>query len=177
PGGGGGGGGAGGLFLVPPRPGPASGVRLDGDAPERGPPDLPDHRRGVRGARPATGDLAGWRPGSGAARGPPRRSGRGRVRAATGPDPAVGPDDLARRAEHGARVAGAGRADGRPAGGLRSAGVGARVEGSGVGRSIPAGRLTVDRLRDAVRIVLGSPAYRARAARLQSSIEAADGLN
>jgi MGT family glycosyltransferase len=56
-------------------------------------------------------------------------------------------------------------------------GVGARVEWSGVGRSIPAGRLTVDRLRDAVREVLGDPAYRARARRLRSSIEAADGLN
>jgi UDP:flavonoid glycosyltransferase YjiC (YdhE family) len=56
-------------------------------------------------------------------------------------------------------------------------GVGARVEWSGVGRSIPVGRLTVDRLRDAVRIVLGNPAFRQRAGRLQSSIEAADGLN
>src|SRR5215831_6957514 len=56
-------------------------------------------------------------------------------------------------------------------------GVGARVEWSGVGRSIPVGRLTVDRLRDAVRIVLGNPAYRARAGRLQSRIEVADGLN
>jgi UDP:flavonoid glycosyltransferase YjiC (YdhE family) len=56
-------------------------------------------------------------------------------------------------------------------------GVGARVEWSGVGRSIPVGRLTVDRLRHAVRIVLGNPAYRRRAGRLQSSIEAADGLN
>jgi MGT family glycosyltransferase len=56
-------------------------------------------------------------------------------------------------------------------------GVGARVEWSGVGRSIPVGRLTVDRLLDAVRIVLGNPAYRQRAGRLQSSIEAADGLN
>jgi MGT family glycosyltransferase len=56
-------------------------------------------------------------------------------------------------------------------------GVGARVEWSGVGRSIPVGRLTVDRLRDAVRIVLGNPSYRERAGRLQSSIEAADGLN
>ena len=56
-------------------------------------------------------------------------------------------------------------------------GVGARVEWSGVGRSIPVGRLTVDRLRDAVRVVLGDPAYRERAGRLQSSIEAADGLN
>ena len=56
-------------------------------------------------------------------------------------------------------------------------GVGARVEWSGVGRSIPVGQLTVDRLRDAVRIVLGNSAYRERAGRLQSSIEAADGLN
>jgi MGT family glycosyltransferase len=56
-------------------------------------------------------------------------------------------------------------------------GVGARVEWSGAGRSIPVGRLTVDRLRDAVRSVLGYPAYRERAGRLRSSIEAADGLN
>jgi MGT family glycosyltransferase len=56
-------------------------------------------------------------------------------------------------------------------------GVGARVEWSGVGRSIPVGRLTVDRLRDTVRIVLGNPAYRQRADWLRSSIEAADGLN
>jgi UDP:flavonoid glycosyltransferase YjiC (YdhE family) len=56
-------------------------------------------------------------------------------------------------------------------------GVGARLEWSGAGRSIPVGRLTVDRLRDAVRIVLGNPAYRERACRLRSSIEAADGLN
>jgi UDP:flavonoid glycosyltransferase YjiC (YdhE family) len=56
-------------------------------------------------------------------------------------------------------------------------GVGARVEWSGVGRSIPVGRLTVDRLRDAVRLVLGDPVYRKRAGRLQSSIEAGDGLN
>jgi UDP:flavonoid glycosyltransferase YjiC (YdhE family) len=56
-------------------------------------------------------------------------------------------------------------------------GVGARVEWYGVGRSIPVGRLTVSRLRDAVRTVLGDPSYRARALRLRSSIEAADGLN
>jgi MGT family glycosyltransferase len=56
-------------------------------------------------------------------------------------------------------------------------GVGARVEWSGVGRSIPVGRLTIDRLRDAVRMVLGDPTYRQRAGRLQSSVEAADGLN
>jgi zeaxanthin glucosyltransferase len=56
-------------------------------------------------------------------------------------------------------------------------GVGARVEWSGVGRSIPVGRLTVDRLRDAVRTVMGYPPYRERAGQLCSSIEAADGLN
>jgi zeaxanthin glucosyltransferase len=56
-------------------------------------------------------------------------------------------------------------------------GVGARVEWSGVGRSIPIGGLTVDRLRDAVRRVLDNPAYRERASQLQTSIEAADGLN
>ena len=56
-------------------------------------------------------------------------------------------------------------------------GVGARVEWSGVGRSIPVGRLTVDRLRDAVCEVLGDPSYRERAEGMQSSIEAADGLN
>src|SRR5262249_22847913 len=50
-------------------------------------------------------------------------------------------------------------------------GVGARVEWSGAGRLIPVGRLTVDRLRDAVGIVLGNPAYRERAGRLRSSIE------
>jgi MGT family glycosyltransferase len=56
-------------------------------------------------------------------------------------------------------------------------GVGARVEWSGVGRSIPVGRLTVDRLHDAVHMVLDDPAYRERAGQIQSSIEAADGLN
>src|SRR5262249_52818632 len=56
-------------------------------------------------------------------------------------------------------------------------GVGARVEWAGVGRSIPVARLTLERLRVAVRIVLGDPAYRARAGLLRSSIEAADGLN
>jgi MGT family glycosyltransferase len=56
-------------------------------------------------------------------------------------------------------------------------GVGARVECSEVGRSIPVGRLTVDRLREAVHTVLGNPAYREQASRLQSSIETADGLN
>jgi MGT family glycosyltransferase len=56
-------------------------------------------------------------------------------------------------------------------------GVGARVEWAGVGRSIPVGRVTVGRLRDAVCAVLSDPAYRARARRLRSKIEAADGLN
>jgi UDP:flavonoid glycosyltransferase YjiC (YdhE family) len=56
-------------------------------------------------------------------------------------------------------------------------GVGARVECSGVGMSISVGRLTVDRLRDAVRLVLRDPTYRERAGRLRSAIEAADGLN
>ena len=56
-------------------------------------------------------------------------------------------------------------------------GVGARLECAGVGRSIPVARLTLERLRVAVRTVLGDPAYRERAGRLQSSIESADGLN
>jgi UDP:flavonoid glycosyltransferase YjiC (YdhE family) len=56
-------------------------------------------------------------------------------------------------------------------------GVGARVEWSGAGRTIPIGRLTVDRLRDAVRTVLGDPAFRKRAVQLRADIEAADGLN
>ena len=56
-------------------------------------------------------------------------------------------------------------------------GVGARVEWSGVGRSIPVGRLTVDRLRDAVRTVVGDPGYREQAGRLRKCIECADGLN
>ena len=56
-------------------------------------------------------------------------------------------------------------------------GVGARVEWAGVGRSIPIARLTLERLRVAVRTVLGDPAYRVRAGLLRSSIEAADGLN
>jgi UDP:flavonoid glycosyltransferase YjiC (YdhE family) len=43
--------------------------------------------------------------------------------------------------------------------------------------SISVGRLTVDRLRDAVRLVLRDPTYRERAGRLRSAIEAADGLN
>jgi UDP:flavonoid glycosyltransferase YjiC (YdhE family) len=56
-------------------------------------------------------------------------------------------------------------------------GVGARVEYAGVGRSIPVARLTLERLRVAVRTVLDGPAYRVRAGQLRSSIEAADGLN
>jgi UDP:flavonoid glycosyltransferase YjiC (YdhE family) len=56
-------------------------------------------------------------------------------------------------------------------------GVGVRIERAGAGRTIPVGRLTVDRLRHAVRLVLGDPAYRERAARLQMSIHFADGLN
>jgi MGT family glycosyltransferase len=56
-------------------------------------------------------------------------------------------------------------------------GVGARVEWWGAGQSIPIGRVTVERLRSAVRAVLDDPAYGERAAKLQSSIEAADGLN
>jgi MGT family glycosyltransferase len=56
-------------------------------------------------------------------------------------------------------------------------GVGARVAWSGVGRSIHIGRLTVDRLRDAVRSVLGNPAYRERAGQLLVSMATADGLN
>ncbi len=56
-------------------------------------------------------------------------------------------------------------------------GVGARVDWSGVGRSIPVGRLTVDRLRDAVCTVLDDPSYRWRAGQVRASIEAADGLN
>jgi MGT family glycosyltransferase len=56
-------------------------------------------------------------------------------------------------------------------------GVGARVEWAGVGRSIPVARLTLERLRVAVRTVLDDPAYRVRAGQLRSSIEAADGLN
>src|SRR5262249_7028131 len=56
-------------------------------------------------------------------------------------------------------------------------GVGARVEYAGVGRSIPIARLTLERLRVAVRTVLGDPADRVRAGLIGSSIEAADGLN
>src|SRR5215471_14516332 len=56
-------------------------------------------------------------------------------------------------------------------------GVGARVEWAGVGMSLPVGRLTVDRLRDAVRLVLRDPEYRGRAGRLRSAIKDADGLN
>jgi MGT family glycosyltransferase len=56
-------------------------------------------------------------------------------------------------------------------------GVGARVEWAGVGRSIPIARLTLERLRVAVRTVLDDPAYRMRAGLLRSSIEASDGLD
>jgi UDP:flavonoid glycosyltransferase YjiC (YdhE family) len=56
-------------------------------------------------------------------------------------------------------------------------GVGARIEWVGAGRSVPVGRLTVDRLRAAVRAVLGDPNYRARARRFRSAIDAADGVN
>jgi MGT family glycosyltransferase len=56
-------------------------------------------------------------------------------------------------------------------------GVGARVEWSGVGRTIPVGRVTVSRLRGAVCAVLEGAAYRKRADRLRSKIEATDGLN
>ncbi len=56
-------------------------------------------------------------------------------------------------------------------------GVGSRVERARVGRSIPVNRVTIDRLRDAVRAVLDDPGYRKRAGRLRSAIEAADGLN
>jgi zeaxanthin glucosyltransferase len=56
-------------------------------------------------------------------------------------------------------------------------GVGARIEWAGVGRSIPVARLTLERLRVAVRTVLGDPAYRVRAELFRSRIEAADGLN
>ena len=45
-----------------------------------------------------------------------------------------------------------------------------------MGRSIPVGRLTVRSLREAVRTVMGNPAYRERAGELRTSIEAADGL-
>jgi hypothetical protein len=41
--------GASGFPVVPPRPRPAAGVRLDGHPPERSPPDFPDDCRGVRG--------------------------------------------------------------------------------------------------------------------------------
>jgi UDP:flavonoid glycosyltransferase YjiC (YdhE family) len=54
-------------------------------------------------------------------------------------------------------------------------GVGARVEWAGAGLTIPVGRVTVDRLRAAVRTVLGDPSYRARAGRLRSEIGAIDG--
>src|SRR5262249_44991998 len=47
-----------------------------------------------------------------------------------------------------------------------------RVERTGVGRSIPVGRLTVTRLRDAVRAVLSERPYREPAALLRQSIRA-----
>ncbi len=56
-------------------------------------------------------------------------------------------------------------------------GVGARIEWFGVGRSIPVHRLQVGTLRDAVREVIGDPAYRERAGTFRAAIEAADGLN
>lgn len=56
-------------------------------------------------------------------------------------------------------------------------GVGARVEWSGVGQSIPVKHVTVARLRQAVREVLGNPTYREKASTLRSAIQAADGLN
>ena len=56
-------------------------------------------------------------------------------------------------------------------------GVGARVEWAGVGRSIPVARLTLERLRVAVRTVLDEPAYRVRAGVIRSNMEAADGPN
>src|SRR5262249_52918921 len=56
-------------------------------------------------------------------------------------------------------------------------GAAARVEWSGAGRLIPVGRLTVDRLRDAVCIVLCNRAYPARTGWRRSCIEAADGPN
>src|SRR5262249_52728584 len=56
-------------------------------------------------------------------------------------------------------------------------GGGAGVAWAGVGRSLPVARLTLERLRVAVRPVLDDPDYRVRAELLRSSIEAADGLN
>src|SRR5262249_44326507 len=56
-------------------------------------------------------------------------------------------------------------------------GVGARIEYAGVGRSIPVARLTLKRLRTAVRAVREDPTYRIRAEQLRKSIESADGLN
>src|SRR5215468_11158005 len=55
-------------------------------------------------------------------------------------------------------------------------GVGARIEYAGVGRSIPIARLTLKRLRLAVRTVLDDPAYRMRSGQLRAKIEEADGL-
>lgn len=56
-------------------------------------------------------------------------------------------------------------------------GVGARVATVGAGRSIPINRMTVPRLRDAVRAVLGDPAYRKKAKLLRTMIATANGLN
>jgi MGT family glycosyltransferase len=55
-------------------------------------------------------------------------------------------------------------------------GVGARVEWTGTGKTIPVGRVTVGRLRAAVREVLEDPHYCERARHLQSRIAASDGL-
>jgi len=55
-------------------------------------------------------------------------------------------------------------------------GVGSRVEWSSVGQSIPVGRLTVDRLHNAICEVLGNPIYHEQAKKFQSRIESGDGL-
>jgi MGT family glycosyltransferase len=55
-------------------------------------------------------------------------------------------------------------------------GVGARVEWSGAGKAIPVGRVSVRRLRAAIREVLGNPRYLACARDLQSCIAAGNGL-
>jgi len=55
-------------------------------------------------------------------------------------------------------------------------GVAARIEWFGAGKRIPIAKLSVAKLNQAVREVLGNPAYRARAKELQSRITAADGL-
>jgi MGT family glycosyltransferase len=56
-------------------------------------------------------------------------------------------------------------------------GVGVRVEQAGAGLTIPLRRLTVHRLRDAVRMALNKPAHCERAIKIQREIESADGLN